>query len=1058
MRPLLLEMSAFGSYKEKTQIDFSKFGNGIFVITGDTGAGKTTIFDAVCFALYGVPSGSERKAEMLHSDYVDKSVPSIVSLNFEQNNKIYKVKREIYYPKSRGKENAFGDTKYKATLIEEDQRIIEGPTKVNERITQILGINENQFRQIVMLAQGDFKKFLKSDSDEKSRILGKLFDDSSYIRYAEILGGARNVLAKQRRASVELIDNTMNNHFQFDEEKEGFSSEMFLSGNPDLLKELERLIETETREYEIQQKQEETENEKLSNLNKESALITAQNSELDEFENKKKHYQLLKEEKQDYKLLEEKTENVKKIMNTVLPAKEKRDEAKKQLEDLLTNIDKLHAQLQEKKQEKEKCEADITKDKESRKKIDDLTKQIQSLSDSLDLYKDLKHISESIKSRKDELNKNKELLKDNEKDFLDIEKKIESEKEEAEKLKDSIAKKNEAEIKLKTAKTMYEDLNGENGIAERIRKIKEKEVLLFTEKKNLDDASKDAINAENEYGQMYRRYIAAQSAIIAEELKDKIEKENEALCPVCGTHLVKEDEIHFAKKSEDVPNEKQVDDLKGEFEEKEKNRRAIQDKVKAYEISIENEKKESINLAKKLFDDVEWEDLKKDEYLEGKINENKKVIDELKETVEKENNNSIRHEELLKDIEKDNERHKKLSETKQTLAVSISKDNEELVKQEKDRNNLKSKLKYESIDEVNEVISKLDQQKTQALELIRIHEENNKAIQESFNKINGSFETEKAKEGAYQNRYKETVSLFDNVLKQTGFISADKVNEIMKDITDPENWLIENEKKLNEYRIDLKATEDRINELKQKTEGLIRKDPGEIQKKIAEQKTRIVELNDKKLQINRMLSNHQNVYETVKKEKNKLSESDNAWNMIDKLASLAAGENSEGGKLSFNRYVLGASFKEILERANVWLDMITGGDYQFEHRVENRRANSVAGLSIDVLDTYTGKKRDSATLSGGESFVASLALAFGLSDVVQAHAGGNALDTLFIDEGFGSLDDEIIDKTIDVLKILSKDQNHLIGIISHIDKIDESEFPKIVVKTGSNGSNVKILV
>ena len=197
------------------------------------------------------------------------------------------------------------------------------------------------------------------------------------------------------------------------------------------------------------------------------------------------------------------------------------------------------------------------------------------------------------------------------------------------------------------------------------------------------------------------------------------------------------------------------------------------------------------------------------------------------------------------------------------------------------------------------------------------------------------------------------------------------------------------------------------------------------------------------------------VYKTVKGEKDKIADTDHAYELLDRLSNLANGENAAGGKLSFVRYVMGTTFREVIEKANMRLEIMSGGQYQLVHQMEASRRNAVAGLDIEVLDRNTGLQRESESLSGGEKFIVSLALALGLSDVVQSHSGGQALDALFIDEGFGTLDDDVLDKAISVLSGLS-DNNRLVGVISHVDRLEESIPQKIVVKNGSRGSSLKI--
>ena len=179
MKPLILKMKAFGSYVEETVVNFNDLDSGLYLITGDTGAGKTTIFDAMVYALYGEASGSDRSnrdvAAMLHSDFVDKSVDTVVSLEFVHHNKKYKVERKIHFPKSRSG-SEYGKPTISALLYEDDtNKTIEKPIEVTSRVTEIIGLDVNQFKQIIVLAQGEFQKFLTASSEDRNIILGKLF-------------------------------------------------------------------------------------------------------------------------------------------------------------------------------------------------------------------------------------------------------------------------------------------------------------------------------------------------------------------------------------------------------------------------------------------------------------------------------------------------------------------------------------------------------------------------------------------------------------------------------------------------------------------------------------------------------------------------------------------------------------------------------------------------------------------------------------------------------------------------------------------------------------------
>ena len=204
-----------------------------------------------------------------------------------------------------------------------------------------------------------------------------------------------------------------------------------------------------------------------------------------------------------------------------------------------------------------------------------------------------------------------------------------------------------------------------------------------------------------------------------------------------------------------------------------------------------------------------------------------------------------------------------------------------------------------------------------------------------------------------------------------------------------------------------------------------------------------------------LLQNHRSVREEAAACREALSGTEGAWKRLDALASLAVGTSGEGGKLSFDRYVMGAVFREILEMANRRMEQMSGGRYELVHKAGADRRNARAGLEIEVLDNNTGLPRGSGSLSGGEAFFTSLVLALGLSDVVQNHAGGKQMEALFIDEGFGTLSDDVLDKALEVLGQLSEGRR-LVGIISHVDKLDESIPQKIRVRSGEKGSTLTL--
>ena len=354
------------------------------------------------------------------------------------------------------------------------------------------------------------------------------------------------------------------------------------------------------------------------------------------------------------------------------------------------------------------------------------------------------------------------------------------------------------------------------------------------------------------------------------------------------------------------------------------------------------------------------------------------------------------------------------------------------------------------------LLAELKDQQAELTELIDRHVKENNAVQQRFSSLKGSLETENRKLPEFEERFSNSIKDLEIVLKETGFGSAESAEAELSGIPDPEKWIKANEDKQKAYDIDLNTTLHRIKELETQTKDWVKQDLQALRDQISEANAQYESINQLVSRQNGMLENHTKVYDSVKVEKQKLQESDHAWALLSRLNELASGSSVEGGKLSFDRFVMGATFREVIEKANYRLDVMSGGQYQLVHQMDAYRKNAKAGLDIEVLDRTTEVQRESASLSGGESFIVSLALALGLSDVVQSHSGGQSLDTLFIDEGFGTLDDDVLDKAISVLNSLSEGEHHLVGIISHVNRLEESIVQKIIVKNGSNGSSLRL--
>ncbi len=803
MKPLKLTMTAFGPYAETTVIDFRELNQGIYLITGDTGAGKTTIFDAIVFALYGEGSGSGRNSDMFHSDYVDKFTDTEVELLFSNRNKEYRVVRTIHYKKKRG--GGVGSISKNAVLYLEHELPIEKETAVNQKVTELLGLDEKQFRQIVMLAQGEFRKFLEAKSDAREQILGKLFDNRIYIEFQNRLKEAAEALKKEREENEQTI----------------------------------KLYLTDGKTSEDLKLQKEALKEQKESLDE---RIQCQKAELEELRSRCQAAQEYHKEQLEGRRIKERLRSVE--------------------ENILTQTELMKA-LQD---EKEQCDQRLPE-------IDALKIQIQGIEKSLEAYDAL----EQMKTNAGLLAGKAERKK------LYHQQLIEKQKAEEEK---------------------------QRALVQRGEEAFEKAVRLFVEKNRL--------------------FLAGQVEGLRKDLYERVEEKGAAQCPVCGTLIDQTKMVHVEMAELQIPTQAEVEEARAQMELKQKQ---AAEYAKAYEPL-------------------------KQKFL--------RQIEQCKEEV-----------------------------------VSLEKDYAVLCKE------------IEKVCEALEMESK-----EAAVEKKRLLEAQKETLEQMVVQADRKL-----------NHCKELLSDLQGQQK-TLFQQREDAGSFVEKMRQKHLWL----KDFDGREIPVE----------------------EWQEELWEKEVRREELDEEKSRLNALLIHCSDSLEKVEALQLELSKTENAYNKLNRLSNLANGQSGEGGKFSFSRYVLGTFFEEIIDQANYHLNHMTGGKYELIRKQEAERKNESAGLGMVIFDAYTGEQRDTASLSGGESFQVSLSLALGLSDVVRSRSGGYTLDTIFIDEGFGSLDEQALDQAMGVLHELSGDGRQ-IGIISHVGKLSESISQKIYVKRSPKGSCVEII-
>lgn len=896
MKPINLTISAFGPYKNTVKIDFTKLGeNGIFLITGDTGAGKTSIFDAISFALFGEVSGSNRPIQSIRSDFAEMDTETFVELEFIHKNKTYKILRNPSYEKPKKKGEGFTKKAADASL-EYDNKVVSGIKNVDLKIEEILGINAKQFKQIAMLAQGEFLKILFAESKDRTEIFRRIFDTSIY-----------NLIAKKLKEKLKANE---------DDLKELKNS--FVTNTANIIWSEERKVEINTKD--------------LNEVDIES-ILEALNEELkkNELENLELENELAKEEKEINKA----------------------EEFIKKQEELNIKIDTYNELLKKQEEyEKQRKEIDILKEKVAKNQ----------------------KIKEAIKPKEEKVKSQKELVTKLEEELenlkITIEQGVNKEKEHNKKL----------EIvniigEIYKEYVAYEDIR--EGLLEKGKSLKNIEDLETKKKEQIEIYTK----LENEYKRMANNYLEKEDEFFKEQAGIIAEKlEANKPCPVCGSI----EHPQIAKKSTSVLTKQELDKLKNNLEAKQQEKQQKQEEC----IKINSQ----INTLMEGFNEYANEQFK---------------LEELKKLLREEFNKN-----------KEN-----LEKSKQVLSSEYTKVvAKELELQKFDYNKFK-----------DEVITSINLEKNDLIKAKTLQEEKDKQLKEGNIKLK-----------EYNEKY----------FIELSNLEFNTEEEYKKSII-PEAELNKIQKLIEQFSTNVTVNKTKLLELEPEVKGKQKQELKEWKENLIKEKAKLNEHRNLHIKIKGKLDNNIRIYNLLTRTSKALKQKIKDFVVYDELSKTANGTLAGKKRIEFEQYVQGTYFNMVIIEANKRLAKMTENRYWLLRKEEPEKISDKVGLDLEVVDNYTGKKRDVKSLSGGEAFKAALSLALGLSDVIQSYSGGVVIDTLFIDEGFGSLDTESREQAINTLSLLI-DNNKLIGIISHVTELKERIDKKIIVTKTSAGSQIEV--
>ena len=934
MRPIKLVLSAFGPYASKIELDLSKLGeNGVYLITGDTGAGKTTIFDAITFALFGKPSGDIRDVKTLRSEYAKEEIETYVELDFVYHDEEYHIYRRPEYTYTHVQKNGEVKQRSKATdaylILPNGERIVK-PTEVTKQVEQLLGMKRDQFRQIAMIAQGSFLEILNADTKERGKLFEKVFMTSKY----SVLMDRLNQMAK----------------------------ESYLALNDAKLR-LQQII-SDVRVPEILQEQ------------------YAQTLETFAMDDIQPVYDLLDEiiassKESTEKLQKQKTQ----IQNQLQKSRKEETEKTKQLQDLLS-LEKL---LKEKPAKEEKANLYAERVKNDGEKyhiqIDALKKEQAQIEHELPEYESLTKLSTKLAEIKKQISIiSKDLeTKINFKKQLDED--IALKQKEAHILTDSELSLNkvilkEEEIEKKISAFHHASMIQSN-YQNAVNALKEKTQLL-------QESTDRKVILQKQYDDAQISYFANQAGLLALRLT-KGEP-----CPVCGslehprpashsTKLVTEEEINQYKKKVDQA-EKEYQITSKACADASLKMNALQNEL---ELVLKSVTEETVS-----FEDVQ---LFIDEHTVQLKKEEKEISTRIKQLQQQ----SKHYQELQKIIPQLQQKLTAISEEvsqNQIAQTKLSVEYEQLQKQVQE---ITAKLKYTSETEAKNCISMITKQILEYQQQINRLENESKLAMDELVYVSAQIDMLKGKVSS-------SIDEIPNQQKQLKILQTE----------------IEN----------LQVQQEEILKCIHNTE-MYESDAQDTKKKIVSES---------------------DAYQI------KLSR----YSSLKELADVAMGNGrSSKEKITLQEYVQIAYLDRMIHKANERYLSMSNQQYQLVRSAGTKDKRSHEALDLDVIDFSNGSIRPVSSLSGGESFIASLALALGMSDEIQSQAGGIQIDTMFIDEGFGTLDQDSLNNAIQTLTNLSG-ENRLVGIISHVKELKERIHKGIIVTKdlhGSHGSIAKVI-